>query len=946
MEVLTHMSRFRFLHSSWFVVIIFVTLSYIFLVIDSATARAQDNSTAPATIVGAAAVLTPTPWTPPEPAYRITVLADGIYALNHTTLQNAGLPVSTLDPRTLRMFYLGQEMAIQVQGESDGRFDPADQIIFHGRSIDSLYYAGLLSKHYYTGSNLYWLSYGGPTGKRMTVKTSSATGTPTQVFFQTDRQEQQVRYVTEYPRYENGALFNPADDHWLWYRLQIFGATGTRSQTFTFNVNDLASLPVTATLTNTLTVRVVGGYNSVHGLRLYVNGVQVFQDSTKWRTFQPFTAVANLPAALLVNGANTVQVEMFNVNSNISENYIDWVELRYAKNYRAVANQLAFAGEQVSGSWRYTVTNFLTNTVKLFDVTDLHNVQQIVSPTISGSGPYTVTLGDSEANRHYWLLTPAQYLPSASVARVTRMTSPYTPSRLLSISTGVTQTWDLLHPSNGADWIVITHRDFWTATLPLATYRSQKLRVAMVDVQAIYDQFNGGMLSSEAIRDFLAYTAANWRPPAPRYVLLAGAGTNDMRRYLSNSRPTYVPTFIYPADPILGETAADNRLVTFAGNDILPDMAIGRFPAYTAVDISTMVSKTLRYEAAPTFNTWNTNVVFVSDDLEGGGGNFYEFSNILADGSYDPTDLTSTKYLPNPYRALKVYLGQTCDQNNPATAVQCRAQLTDMLNNQGALLLSYVGHAQTGNWAVEKMLDISLATSLTNTNRLPIFLPMACFEGFFHLAATGSRSLSEAYLLNPNGGAVASWSPAGFGVATGHDWLEQGFFRALFHEEITVLGDVTKWGKEFLARSAPPSKYDDLIETYNLLGDPALQIQVHTQPTAVELAGFTAVWGEEGVVVDWATQSESEIAAFYLLRRSEATGEYLPVNAEPLPARHPGSTSGASYMYLDTNVQPDQPYWYKLAIVKLDGSLGAYGPVEVSKLGESQRIFLPQINVQ
>ena len=61
-----------------------------------------------------------TAWTPPSPSYRISVTTDGLYALDYTYLSGAGLPVDSIDPRTFRMFYMGEEIAIRVVGEDDG----------------------------------------------------------------------------------------------------------------------------------------------------------------------------------------------------------------------------------------------------------------------------------------------------------------------------------------------------------------------------------------------------------------------------------------------------------------------------------------------------------------------------------------------------------------------------------------------------------------------------------------------------------------------------------------------------------------------------------------------------------------------------------------------------------------------------------------------------------
>ncbi len=70
---------------------------------------------------------------------------------------------------------------------------------------------------------------------------------------------------------------------------------------------------------------------------------------------------------------------------------------------------------------------------------------------------------------------------------------------------------DLRAATNGADYIIITHANFRSEAERLANYRNQKdgLRTAVIDVQDIYDQFNFGILSPQAIKDFLSYAFLN-----------------------------------------------------------------------------------------------------------------------------------------------------------------------------------------------------------------------------------------------------------------------------------------------------------------------------------------------------------------------------------------------------------------------------------------------------
>jgi len=75
------------------------------------------------------------PWAPPIPGWRVKVRDEGFYRLTYADLLAAGLPVDSLDPQTLQLYYLGGEVAIEVTGESDGRLDPEDAVVFFGQAI-------------------------------------------------------------------------------------------------------------------------------------------------------------------------------------------------------------------------------------------------------------------------------------------------------------------------------------------------------------------------------------------------------------------------------------------------------------------------------------------------------------------------------------------------------------------------------------------------------------------------------------------------------------------------------------------------------------------------------------------------------------------------------------------------------------------------------------------
>ncbi|MBI1923456.1 hypothetical protein HYR99_04310, partial [Candidatus Poribacteria bacterium] len=88
-----------------------------------------------------------------SPAYKIIVDGDGMYHITYRLMREAGIPVGTILPSTLKLSNRGKAIPIFVRGESDGKFDPGDEIIFYGKRN-----AG--EKNYFdpfSDENVYWL---------------------------------------------------------------------------------------------------------------------------------------------------------------------------------------------------------------------------------------------------------------------------------------------------------------------------------------------------------------------------------------------------------------------------------------------------------------------------------------------------------------------------------------------------------------------------------------------------------------------------------------------------------------------------------------------------------------------------------------------------------------------------------------------------------------------
>ncbi|WP_332913881.1 hypothetical protein [Algoriphagus boritolerans] len=69
--------------------------------------------------------------------YKIPTAQDGIYRISAEALQASGINLEGLDPRMIRVFHRGKEVAIHVEGENDGKVDPQDFIDFYGIRNDA-----------------------------------------------------------------------------------------------------------------------------------------------------------------------------------------------------------------------------------------------------------------------------------------------------------------------------------------------------------------------------------------------------------------------------------------------------------------------------------------------------------------------------------------------------------------------------------------------------------------------------------------------------------------------------------------------------------------------------------------------------------------------------------------------------------------------------------------
>ncbi len=744
---------------------------------------------------GAASIIAPAPpGNAGAPGLLIRTGERGLYRLTGAALSAAGVPVASVSPDQLAMWYAGQPVDIEVTGSEDGKFDGSDAVLFYAEPYEGRYMK----------QNVYRLTWSGGAGGRVSSRTGtpSLTAPPVTTIRQRARVEKDRSYYSTYSDLARDA------DHLFDNPLYPNASAPTAAVTYTLTLEN-ASPDGDAEIR----VGVHGGQNLTdrtpdQSLRLRLNGTSF--GPYQWEGSVTHIVTQTIPAAGLVAGDNQLALEASLTQlPGIAYYWVspDWAEIvypakAYASNNRryveavigldeepapvtphrlylplVVKNspQTQAAALQGAGGKDVAVGGFTTPGIRVYDVGNArHPVLLTGVVETGGAGRYTVTFAGAAAESYY-LAAEAGFLTPASL----QLDSPST----------------LASPANTADYIAIVHRSLWDAAQPLLDHRAAEgLRVAKVDVQDIYDEFSGSRVDPEAIRAFLAYAYHSWNAGGdrPRYVLLVGDGHYDFKGSVRPDLPNLIPPYLLAIDPTIGETAADNRFVSVDSDaDFLPEMAIGRIPAKTPADVTAAVDKILAYETRAAPGAWQQRAVFVADTKDDPVYHFHALS-----------DATRTT-LPPLYQTQTIYYDKSSANLN--TPAKMKAAIKSAFDG-GALYLQWFGHASRTFWGKDKPWELSDPPKLAENSVWPFTANYSCWTGYFiNLQASpqygnSEQVLAETTLLTPKKGSLVDFAPTGLHVGSDLVELDQLLANAIFTQRIDRAGPGRRRGQARLFR--------------------------------------------------------------------------------------------------------------------------------------------------
>jgi hypothetical protein len=588
----------------------------------------------------------------------------------------------------------------------------------------------------------------GVSGERMSSISAAPSGAPVSYYWETVEKEENLLYQP--------ALVE-APDRWLWSML-----FAPARESFPFEVSWLAPTAEPSHLEVWLQGASDFEADPDHHVRLFVNGV--FVGEASWDGKHAEKIEAELLAGILREGTNHLEIE--NVGDT-GASYSMVILNRYRMSYPRTA---AAVEGRLEGRWS------VSGTTEVFGL----NPQPFIIELREDAPIWLTGMESAMGVVRFRAEAGARYLVTS-------------PEAVLPVEVRKPVKNRLKRKTHRADYVVIGPRSFVAAAGRLLELRrSQGLGVKGVVLEEVYSEFGFGEETPKAIQDFLSYAYHHWRK-APRYVLLLGDGTYDFKDELGTGVVNQVPPMM--AMTTYMETASDPAYAAVNGEDILPDLAIGRLPAATVDELQKMIAKVLAFETSG--RTLGGGVVLVTDNPDE-AGDFVSNAEELA------STVLSARQLE------KIYLS---DLGRAAA----RSEIQQAFND-GSSLMSYIGHGGIHLWADENILNIYDTSSLTTQSEQPLVLTMNCLNGYFHFPYFSA--LAEELLKVEGKGAIAAFSPSGLSLNEAAHVFHRVLLDELLHGNHLRLGDAVLAAQAAYAESGA---FPELLSIYHLLGDPALR---------------------------------------------------------------------------------------------------------------------------
>ncbi len=747
--------------------------------------------------------------------YRFAISKTGLYRLDSNALANAGIPISTINPKNIQLFSKGQELYLNIKGENDNVLNTTDYIEFYAEKNDGRFdslaytttqripnpYVGLFNDTnyvYFTWNNL-------TTNKRMNLQTDvNFIGYAPTNYIYNEKIYSGSGFYSLGRSFVGNAIFDPR-----YVECEGFGTAisqgGIFQTTFgTLNVYSSSSLPTTIKVQYSGNSENFSTTGFDHNLTLeYLNNTSTYTtiNDTLFNSYQQTYVEKQIPSNLLQTNAS---FKITSVNSPFYSGFTNSTNIHYVYLKYPQIPDLSNQSEQL-----FLVDD---NTLAPKSFLDIQNVNV---------GVGSVILYD--LSNHSYITTVVSGINVKALIPNTGFQKKCFISNNLNVIyinalSPVNQTGFFVDYTSGITdscFIIVSHNGLATSASSYKSYRQSiaggSNQVVLSFIDELYDQFAyGNQKNPLAIKNLCRFLSDNL-PKPPKYLLLLG-------KSIKNDLVRTTPVYWNANDlPTMGIPASDNLFTTgiHGANSITPFIPVGRVSAKTDQQLNWYLDKVISHEdslktTSREQSDWHKRILHFA----GGSGlpqqqqfasYLNSYANTIEDTLFGGRVFTFKKYSTAPIQ------------------ITVSDSVADLIN-YGASIITFFGHGSVTGF--DQAIDDP--TAYNNFGKYPLFIANSCYSGDIH-ELTGN-STSENFTLIDKKGSICFIASSAVGLDQILDTYSSELYRSIAYDRYYLgVGDAVK--NSCLKNSISNQQLVDITcLEMTLEGDPSIQINAYTKP--------------------------------------------------------------------------------------------------------------------
>jgi hypothetical protein len=719
---------------------------------------------------------------------KIQIAQDGIYTIDGATLQQAGFPISSINPKHVQLFHNGVEEYIFIEGDQDGIFDSSDKMLFFGNKNDGgldrvLYRTPGEQPHQheslYTDSSSYFLTWDpSKVGRRFQINSNqNISGLLADSFF-----------VHTSSKWFNDAWFDGSQfGERAFYSQYTEGEGWMSSDVRGGGMSVFIPTPgYIAAPSQAIKAEILGfgksdpsvpgdfdAQGNNHEMSVYYGSTSNLLASSRGRGYCKHFMQANISPSIFTSNSQFLIYSSFGAKQRQAVSYIN---VTYPRSFANI-NESIIRINPSGNAQRITCKNYTGSSKPV--VWDLDR-KQIIDPKLIGTNlEFRI---DKSGSNDLLIADSATIFIKLSAAQLKL------------------KTFTKFNFNAGTDYLIITNKTLSQGATEYANYRSSAIgggnNVSIVYVDELFDQYYYGVHHPMALKNFIkaVYEQNNAKINS---LFLLGKGqsyylySNDESRRIGLD---LVPTMGYPPSDHL-------FTIGLGARPEVPEIAIGRLPAKNNAEITLYLNKVKTHEL--TLNQsdlWKKQVVHLSGGTKKSeniqfSGYLNDYAKIIASDSFGGQTKLYSKDEINVV------------QENLTTAVIGSI-------DKGASMMNYFGHGSSNVLEI----DLGFPNQYKNQGKYPLFYFNGCILG----NSFDISSLAEKFLLDNDAGAVNWLASSSYSFTTTLYNYGYNFHQKMFRTDYGAsVGEIIRKTTESYISSSDDYK---MAMCYQFLchGDPSI----------------------------------------------------------------------------------------------------------------------------